>query len=183
VAQSKDQNKYLARVDWSQTKAYALGLAGIFINQKGREAQGIVEPGEETQRLKLEIIRKLTLLTDSANSEIAIVRVQDREIAYSGPFKETAPDLIVGYNRGYRVSWETAIGTITDGVFHDNTKAWSGDHCIDPDLIPGVLFCSHKVETEKPRLMDLGPTALELFGVAVPKNMDGRPLVIAVTAK
>jgi len=173
-------NKYLARVDWSQTKAYALGLAGIFINQKGREAQGIVEPGGQTQQLKLEIIKKLTLLTDTATEEIAIVRVQDREIAYSGPFKETAPDLIVGYNRGYRVSWETAIGTITEGVFHDNTKAWSGDHCIDPDLIPGVLFCSHKVLTEKPRLMDLGPTALELFGVPVPGNMDGRPLEIAV---
>jgi hypothetical protein len=72
------------------------------------------------------------------------------------------------------------IGTITDAVFHDNTKAWCGDHCIDPDLIPGVLFCSHKIADESPRLMDLGPTALSLFGVDVPGNMDGRPLRVAV---
>jgi predicted AlkP superfamily phosphohydrolase/phosphomutase len=173
-------NKFLAQVDWSQTKAYGLGLAGMFINQKGRESQGIVEPGEETLRLKREIVQKLTRLADPASGEIAIVRVQDRDVAYQGPYVETAPDLIVGYNRGYRVSWETAIGTITDEVFHDNTKAWSGDHCIDPSLIPGVLFCSHKVESDSPRLMDLGPTALSLFGVDVPKNMDGRPLEVRV---
>ncbi|HUN81758.1 MAG TPA: alkaline phosphatase family protein, partial [Phycisphaerae bacterium] len=175
-----EANKFLAQVDWSRTKAYALGLAGMFINQKGREAQGIVEAGDETLRLKREISQKLTRLTDPASGEIAITRVQDRDVAYQGPFIETAPDLIIGYNRGYRVSWETAIGTITEAVFHDNTKAWSGDHCIDPALIPGVLFCSHSVKSESPRLMDLGPTALSLFGVDVPKNMDGRPLEIAV---
>ncbi|MBI5763022.1 MAG: alkaline phosphatase family protein [Planctomycetes bacterium] len=173
-------NKFLAQVDWANTKAYALGLAGMFINQKGRESQGIVEKGDETARLKREIIGKLTRLVDPKSQEIAIVRVQDKDVAYQGPFTETAPDLVIGYNRGYRVSWETAIGTITDAVFHDNTKAWSGDHCIDPDLIPGVLFCTHKVTSESPRLMDLGPTALSLFGVDVPKNMDGKPLEVTV---
>ncbi|MEK6642313.1 MAG: alkaline phosphatase family protein, partial [Planctomycetota bacterium] len=173
-------NKFLAQVDWANTKAYALGLAGMFINQKGRESQGIVEAGDESERLKREIIQKLTRLVDPKSQEIAIVRVQDKLVAYQGPFTDTAPDLIIGYNRGYRVSWETAIGTITDGVFHDNTKAWSGDHCIDPDLIPGILFCTHKVTSVSPRLMDLGPTALSLFGVDVPKNMDGRALEVTV---
>lgn len=172
--------KYLVNVDWPKTRVYALGLAGMFINQKGREAQGIVEPGEEMRRLKAEIISKMTGLKDPKTGDVAVTKVQDKEICYKGPFRETAPDLIIGYNRGYRVGWDTAIGRITPEVFHDNTKAWSGDHCIDPDLIPGVLFCSHKVLSDSPRLMDLGPTSLELFGVEVPENMDGVPLKIQV---
>lgn len=170
--------RYLSQVDWSRTRAYALGLAGLFLNLKGREAQGIVEPGEDAVRLKDEIIAKLTGLKDPKSGEPGIRRVFDKEKCYQGPFRDTAPDLVVGYHRGFRVDWDTAIGKVTDAVFHDNTKAWSGDHCIDPELIPGVIFCSHKIESESPRLMDLGPTALELFGVEVPKNMDGRPLKI-----
>jgi predicted AlkP superfamily phosphohydrolase/phosphomutase len=91
-----------------------------------------------------------------------------------------APDIIVGYNKDYRVSWEAAIGQPTDSVFHDNTKAWSGDHCIDPKLIPGVFFCNRKIESEQPRLMDLGPTVLDLFGVDVPHHMDGKPLSVSI---
>ncbi|MBX3394502.1 MAG: alkaline phosphatase family protein [Phycisphaerae bacterium] len=170
--------KYLSQVDWSRTRAYALGLAGLFLNLKDREAQGIVESGEDAERLKAEIIAKLTGLKDPKTGEPGIRRVFDKEKCYQGPFRDSAPDLVVGYHRGYRVDWDTAIGKVTDAVFHDNTKAWSGDHCIDPELIPGVFFCSHKIESESPRLMDLGPTALELFGVDVPKNMDGQPLRI-----
>ncbi len=175
---AKPGEKFLAGVDWANTRAYALGLAGMFINQKGREAKGIVEAGEETRRLKQEIIGKMNGLKDPANGQVAIVKVRDKEEAYTGPYRETAPDLVIGYNRGYRVGWDTAIGRITASVFADNTKAWSGDHCIDPDLIPGILFCSHKVLSESPRLMDLGPTALDLFGVSVPENMDGVPLKV-----
>ncbi|HWL93817.1 MAG TPA: alkaline phosphatase family protein [Phycisphaerae bacterium] len=174
--------KYLAEVDWSKSRAFALGLAGIFLNIQGRDAKGIVEPGDAAQKLKDEIAGKLTALNDPKTAQPAIRRVYDKEKCYSGPFREAAPDLVVGYHRGYRVDWDTAIGKVTNAVFHDNTKAWSGDHCIDPELIPGVLFCSHKVESESPRLMDLGPTALELFGVEVPKNMDGRPLKIDVSS-
>jgi hypothetical protein len=76
------------------------------------------------------------------------------------------------------VSWETAVGRTTESVFHDNTKAWSGDHCIDPSLIPGVLFCNQPVAADNPRLMDLGPTILNLFGVEVPEHMDGKVLTV-----
>ena len=80
--------------------------------------------------------------------------------------------------QGYRVSWETAIGRGTESVFLDNTKAWSGDHCIDPSLIPGVLFCNHPIQTDNPRLLDLGPTILQMFGVDVPDHMDGKPMAV-----
>ncbi len=171
--------KYLADVDWSRTRAFALGLAGIYLNIKGREACGIVEPGEEADRLREELAAKLGGLIDPATGGPAIHQVYIGRKVYRGPYAEAAPDLIVGYHEGYRVSWEAAIGQLTDRLWHDNTKAWSGDHCIDPALVPGVLFCNRRIKTEHPRLIDIGPTILAMFGVPVPKHMDGRPLAVA----
>ncbi len=171
--------KYLNDVDWSKTRAFALGLAGIYINIRDRFAEGIVAPGEEADALRDELCAKLTGLKDSDSGDLAISNAYNAIKTYAGPYKVDAPDIIVGYNIGYRVSWEAAIGEITDRVFHDNTKAWSGDHCIDPKLVPGVLFCSRKIDNDSPRLMDVGPTVLDLFGVDVPKHMDGRPLAVA----
>ena len=112
-------------------------------------------------------------------SYFLIALVQNALKIYTGPYKNESPDLIVGYNRGYRASWETAVGQVTDKIFHDNTKAWSGDHCIDHSLVPGVLFCNRPIATEQARLMDIGPTVLDMFGVDVPKYMDGKPLAVA----
>ncbi len=172
-------NTHLAAVDWSNTRAFAIGLAGIYLNLKGRESRGIVNPGNEADQLREEISEKLTGLIDSANEKTAVKRVYNTQKIYTGPYKNEAPDLIVGYNRGYRASWETAVGKVTDSIFHENTKAWSGDHCIDPVLVPGVLFCNRPVDTKKPRLIDIGPTVLDMFGVSVPKYMDGKPLTVA----
>ncbi len=168
--------KYLAGVDWSATRAFAIGLAGIYVNTRGREAQGIVDPGVEADQLRKELADRLTRLGDPETGEVAIHRAYVAKDTYRGPYRDQAPDIIVGYGRGYRVSWEAAVGQVTDRVFHDNTKPWSGDHCIDPSLIPGVLFSNVLIEDEHPRLMDIGPTALELFGVPLAKHMDGRPL-------
>jgi len=179
VKNGRREEKHLSAIDWSQTQAYAIGLAGIYLNLKGREAQGIVVPGEKADILRDEIAEKLTGLVDPVRGQPAINRIYHAHNTYHGPYKDEAPDLIVGYNRGYRASWETAIGQVTDAVFHDNTKAWSGDHCIDPSLVPGVLFCNRPVSTENPRLMDIGPTVLDMFGVDVPGYMDGSPLELS----
>ena len=173
------EQKYLVSVDWSKTRAFAIGLAGIFLNLKGRESKGIVEPGSEAARLRDEIAEKLSKLTNPDNGQLAIRQIYNALKVYQGPYKEEAPDLIVGYNRGYRASWETAIGQITDKIFHDNTKAWSGDHCIDPALVPGVLFCNRSINTEHPGLIDIGPTVLNMFGVQIPTYIDGKPLDVA----
>ena len=175
---NKDQ-KYLSAVDFSQTKAFAVGLAGIYLNLKGRESMGIVEPSEEAKQLRKEISEKLSELKDSRTNEKAINNVYNSLKVYNGPYKGQAPDLIVGFCKGYRASWETAVGQITDEVFHDNLKPWSGDHCIDPELVPGVLFCNRKIADEKPRLMDVGPTVLNIFGVKVPAYMDGKALTVS----
>jgi predicted AlkP superfamily phosphohydrolase/phosphomutase len=178
VLPGRGHEEYLAGIDWSQTRAFALGLAGIFLNLKGKYSQGIVEPGAEADKLRDEIAGRLGLLVDPKNGASAIKNVYVAPKVYRGPYKENGPDLIPGYQRGYRISWDTAVGKTTASVFHDNTKPWSGDHCIDPTLVPGVLFCNHKVQTEKPRLMDIGPTVLSMFGVPVPEYMDGKVLVV-----
>jgi predicted AlkP superfamily phosphohydrolase/phosphomutase len=170
--------KYLEGIDWSETKAFAIGLSGIFLNIRGRESQGIVEDGEEAARLRAEIAEKLEKLVDAERGKPAICKVYNALKIYDGPYKGNAPDLLVGYYPGYRVAWETATGKVTKQVFHPNTKSWSGDHCIDASFVPGVLFSNRKIENADPRLMDIGPTVLDLFGVDVPGNMDGRPLTV-----
>jgi predicted AlkP superfamily phosphohydrolase/phosphomutase len=175
--------KNLAGIDWSETQAFAIGLAGIFLNINGREAQGIVDPENEADSLRDEIAAKLTSLTDPRKTNQPVIKqVYNAQSVYRGPYKDEAPDLIIGYNKGYRASWETAIGQVTDKIFHENTKAWSGDHCIDRSLVPGVLFCNRPIKTEKSRLIDIGPTILDMFGVATPKYMDGKPLSVADAA-
>jgi predicted AlkP superfamily phosphohydrolase/phosphomutase len=178
VQDDRRLQEHLAGVDWSQTRAFAIGLTGIFINIKDKYSQGIVPPGAEADELREEIAAKLAKLTDPANGTSAVKRIYQAPKFYRGPYKDHAPDLIVGYNRGYRVSWEAAIGKTTKEIFHDNTKAWSGDHCVDPSVVPGVLFCNHAVASEHPRLLDIGPTVLDMFGVAVPDYMDGKALVV-----
>jgi hypothetical protein len=93
---------------------------------------------------------------------------------YKGPYLGAAPDLIIGFNAGYRTSWDAAVGRVTREVIEDNPKAWSGDHCVDPLLVPGVLFCSRKIENADPGIEDMAPTALDLFGLSAPAWMDGR---------
>ncbi len=173
----KESAEWFKDVDWDRTKAYGLGLGGIYLNVKGREARGIVAPGAESGALKAELARKLTALKDGANGPAAVTNVYDRDAVYSGPFKENAPDLIIGYNEGYRASWDGVTGIVNAVVIEDNIKAWSGDHCIDPALVPGVLFSNLKNKTASPSIMDIAPTALELFGLTPPAHMDGRGLV------
>ncbi len=172
-----ESDEWFKDVNWETTKAYALGLGGLYINQAGREAQGIVQPGEETKSLKAELAAKLNGLKDDENGITAINHIFDREELPPGPYKENCPDFLVGYNDGYRVSWDSVTGKVNNIVFVDNPKAWSGDHCIDPRIVPGVFFCTQKIKTDKPSIMDIAPTALELFGIQVPKHMDGHPLI------
>jgi predicted AlkP superfamily phosphohydrolase/phosphomutase len=168
--------EWLTQVDWSKTRAYALGLTGMFLNIRGREAQGIVEPGEEAEALKAELVEKMSGLMDDDKGEVGITEVFDTSKLYGGPYISNAPDLLIGYKRGYRTSWDCATGVVAGPVFEDNTKAWSGDHCVDPRQVPGVIFSSHEIDSEDPALMDIAPTALRLFGVDPPAHMDGSPI-------
>ncbi len=168
-------SEWLQDVDWSRTKAYVVGLAGMFLNIKGRESQGIVEP-EDVRALKLEIMEGLKGLRDEEKNEIGVNEAFNTREIYEGPYVQNAPDLIIGYNTGYRTSWDCATGVIKGDVFDDNTKAWSGDHCVDPRLVPGVLFSNAKIDADSPEIIDMAPTALKLFGLEPPAHMEGKAL-------
>ncbi len=163
-------------VDWSRTKAYAFGLGGIYINLKGREGQGIVDP-KERDNLVMEIKDLLTGLRDEQTGCIAIKAVYDSHDVYTGPYLDEAPDLIVGYAEGYRASWEGVTGRVTDSVFTDNVRAWSGDHCVDPSCVPAVLITNRRIISENPRIQDIAPSVLNLLGVDVPRYMDGEVIL------
>jgi len=167
--------EYLRGVDWSQTRIYQLGLSGIYINKKGRESRGLVR-SDEYKALKKEIVEKLEGLRDPDTGEVAITSVYDTKEIMSGPYADGAPDLIIGYNVGYRASWDAAVGKSSEAVLEDNLKSWSGDHCIDYKLVPGVLFTNRKVVADRPGLIDMGPSILDLFGVKVPDFMMGRSI-------
>ncbi len=172
---SAEPGEYFAGVDWSRTRAYAFGLSGIYLNLAGRESRGIVKPGEEATQLKSEIAQRLQVLTDDDREAAPFHKIYDNERAYQGPYVENGPDLVIGYNRGYRVSWETAIGQTTGAIFCDNTRYWSGDHCVDPKLVPGVFFANRRFNLdERPAITDLAPTILDVLGVPVPPYMDGK---------
>jgi len=170
---------YFRGVDWGRTRAYTLGLAGLYLNLKGREARGIVEPGAEAEALKAELIDRLTGLKDPETGEVAIRRVYATDRLYRGPYLEQAPDLIVGYNEGYRTSWDAAQGKFTRIIFEENRKAWSGDHSLDPVLVPGVLFSNLRIAADDPGIEDMAPTALALFGLPKPAHMEGQVIVEA----
>ncbi len=167
--------EWLRDVDWSRTRAYALGLGGLYLNVKGREANGVVAR-EEAQVLKEELIGKLTGLRDEATGAVAIERVLDTEKESPGPYAASGPDLTVGYAPGYRASWDAAQGKVSGPVIEDNTRHWSGDHCVDPKRVPGVVFCNQPLAADAASITDIAPTVLSLFGVQTPRYMQGRSL-------
>jgi hypothetical protein len=113
---------------------------------------------------------------DDETGHIGIQEVFDTPALYRGPYIGNAPDLLIGYASGYRTSWDCASGVVAGPVFEDNVKAWSGDHCVDPRLVPGVFFCSHSIDDDDPALIDIAPTALRLFGLPPEPYMEGKPL-------
>ncbi|MFO7653538.1 MAG: alkaline phosphatase family protein [Candidatus Krumholzibacteriia bacterium] len=164
----------VTRIDWARTRAYASGLAGFYLNLQGREFAGCVAPAAAAD-LRRELMDRLRGLPDPAGG-IAISELWASAEAYRGPYRDEAPDVIVGYNAGWRADWDTAVGAVTGQVFRDNDRPWSADHCIDPRQVPGVLFSNRRLRTDGAGLVDLAPTILDCCGVPVPAHMHGRSL-------
>lgn len=164
-------------IDWSKTYAYAVGLGGIYLNLKGREGAGIVEPNGEAERVRSAIQSGMAGLADAETGEPAVRSVSRREELYSGPFAANAPDLLVNFHRGFRVSWQSAVGGFAEELITDNTRRWSGDHIVDPDSVPGILVMNRAINRATPNIVDLAPTILHYLNAAIPKTMEGSSLL------
>ena len=176
VEPGHDAGEFLKQVDWSRTKAYALGLGGIYLNLQGREAQGIVL-AHDAGRTGQEIVVGLTGLADPARGQVAVAAVKRREEIYRGACADESPDLLVCCAEGYRASWTTALGGVPGELFEDNVRRWGGDHIVDPTLVPGVLFMSRPFRGDGAGLSDLAPTILGAFGVPKGAAMEGASLL------
>ncbi len=172
--------EWYADIDWSRTRAFAFGLSGIFLNLRGRERHGIVRDGEERQVLLKELREKIESFYDEKNGIHPVRRAILADEALKGPYVREAPDLLIGYQRGYRTSWNSAVGKVTEQVIEDNTKRWSGDHSIDPELVPGVFFCNRKLRDHAPAIADIAPTVMDLFGLKPPAFHDGKVLDLGI---
>ncbi len=173
--------KWYADVDWSKSRAYGQGLNGIFLNMKDREKYGIVKQGKEAEQIKEEIKKKLVEVEDKEKKQKAIKAVYKREELYRGPYTPNAPDVIVGYNLGYRVSWESAVNYVNNNggvLFSNNIRMWSGDHAFTRKAVPGIFFCNKKTAINNPTLADISPTVLSAFGIKPGAFIDGRDLQV-----
>lgn len=155
----------LAGVDWTKTRAYAVGLNGVYLNLQGRESKGIVPPAEAS-RLAAEIAAAMEATPDPATNAPAITKAFVTATAFAGrDYPRIEPDIVVGYARGTRVASDSALGIIAPEVFINNREPWSGDHSMDPAHVPGVLFTSRPLKVPSDRLQTLAASILAEFGV------------------
>jgi len=160
-------DELFANVDWSKTQLYALGLNGLYLNLAGRDKYGIVKRGPESRAILANVAAQLRSLRDSVDGRQVVETVNMMPL-------DRGPDMIVGYARGYRASWQTALGGVPENIVDDNTDAWIADHCINADDVPGVLFSDRKLLGENAELKDLTVSILGLFGVSPGAGMTGK---------
>jgi len=165
---------YLNGINWRSTRAYALGINGLYLNVKGRERRGNVDRGPERDRLLAELVEGLESVVDPSTGKRPIKHAYISDEVYTGPYSVDGPDIILGYLRGYRGSNESALGRMSNSIFSDNVLKWSGDHCMAADEVPGVLLCNRKIKKEDPSLLDMAPTFLSLFNLKSAPQMLGR---------
>ena len=166
-------------VDWSRTRAYAFGMGGVYVNLRGREREGIVEPGAEYDRLLDELERDLLAMVDARIGANPISLIYQTRDQFAGPHLGEGPDIIVGYSRGYRYSWDGPLGEFGPDIIVDNDDEWSGDHTNDYRLVPGVLLTNQRISLETPALHDLTVAVLDEFGVAPLPEMIGEDTIVA----
>lgn len=169
-----DSSGYFTNVNWSKTSAYNLGINSIYLNLRGREKYGCISESQ-SKALRKEIGRKLLNLYDPVIGEKAVSRV------WIVPEKERmhhqhAPDFIIGWNYGYRTSWQSILGGLTPDVFSDNMDKWSGDHCVDPAIVPAIMITNKNVKKPNPTLCDIAPTILKEFNIQKPSEMKGNQI-------
>jgi predicted AlkP superfamily phosphohydrolase/phosphomutase len=155
-------------VDQGRTRAYGVGLNGLYINLKGREKNGIV-PEEKRKALMDEIAAALLAEVDPKTGGPVVTKAYQREDAYKDRGHiEIGPDIIVGTAKGTRISSDSALGAVGKEVLTDNVDEWSGDHLMDHETVPGILLTNRPLKKPAPRLQDLAQSVLLEFGIDEP---------------
>lgn len=177
---AKTGGDLLLDVDWSKTRAYAIGFGAIYLNLRGRERDGIVEQGQEAESLIKEIQEKMKAWSDEQEKANVVNDIYLGSELFSGDYAGESPDLYIGFNDGFRASWQTALGNCPDVLIEDNLKKWGGDHLIDPSIVPAILFSNKKLAGDA-SIYDLTPTILKTIGYTDEEmknfNFDGKPLL------
>jgi predicted AlkP superfamily phosphohydrolase/phosphomutase len=154
------------KIDWERSTAYHTSDYGIRLNLKGREPFGIVMPGEEEKRIKEQIKEELRKLTYS-NGQPVFEAVLTKEEAYSGPFVDRAPDLIIPINHsGAPPVPEKWKYTLTH-------TSLSGTHTPFGILLVCGKSIKKNTKLESASIFDLTPTILSLLGIPLDKDFDG----------
>lgn len=152
-------------VDWSRTRAYGLGLNGLYINLRGRERNGIVAASER-EPLMSEISAKLLDVIDPETGLPVVTKMYAREAVYRDRgYLETGPDLQVGYGPHMQCAKDSSLGQVSGEILSDNHNAWNGNHAMDHELVPGVLFSNRPLKKPVEKLQHLAAAVMAEFGV------------------
>jgi predicted AlkP superfamily phosphohydrolase/phosphomutase len=162
-------------VDWSKTKAYGIGFNSIYLNLQGREAEGIVPPSE-ADAVAAELSRQLLAFRDPKDGKQIVRRVFRGRDAFHGARVAEGPDLVVGYDVGYGASDQTTLGEVTEDVIADNTSRWSGNHLMDPAVVPGIVLANRTIADGEHGLVDVTATILTWYGVPLSEGMSGKSI-------
>ena len=172
----KDMGEFYDNVDWDKTKAYALGLNGLYLNLQDREFNGVVDPFGAL-KIITEIKKKLEQVKDPLNGKKIIRQAYKPVDVYNGDYVDQAPDLVIGYEPGYRISDTATLGKFPKQVINDRTDKWSSDHCMDPNVVPGVFLSNKRIIANDPALQDLAATIIKQFGIKPPADMSNKPVL------
>lgn len=173
----QESGEFFSNVDWTRTRAYAAGLNGLYLNLKGREKGGVVTAGAEYEALLEQLEKALLGMKDPRNGRSPVSLALRPRRDFHGPEKDKGPDLLVGYSRGYRSSSDSPLGLFPKAVFVDNKSPWSGDHCIDYRLVPGILVTNRRITRPTPTLADLAVSLLQEYGIAAPGGWIGQDVL------
>jgi len=168
-------------VDLSKSKAYSVGggWGRVFVNLRGKLPQGIVAPGQESDLLISDVIRRLDALKDPVTGEKLCSHVFRRDEIYEGPYVAEAPDLLYQLQPRCYVfpGYEFGSNKLVSGV-----SGWSADHTLNGILMMKGKDVKNGEAIVKAKVTDIAPTVLALMGVAIPSDMDGRVLTEALTS-
>lgn len=176
IEQGRALVRNVAQIDWSVTQAYRFPMyppaEGIVINVAGRQHQGIVQPGDEYEQLREQILEQAQKLINPVTGQPIVVKTYRREDLYHGLHAERAPDIVLILNEDFRGGTNLNPPLITT-VDPSSLSKVNGEHRMHGILLARGSTIRQGTWVENARLVDMAPTMLYTLGVPIPEEMDG----------